>query len=634
MNLARLRVSAAVVSALALTLFALSALPASAQTAQTTAPAKAPAKKSAAFDASPCLGCHAPVKALYESGKHKGLACNGCHDGTDAHLADASKRPTTKTDLANCGACHQNQYKTYAQMDWHRTARFEKKQMAGPAPDPSYDLLMSPHGFTKEHNLPRSHTFALLDQFVVDRAFGGRFAPKEGWRYLASAGDFNVMDVVVDQYPDNTDQKPFKPGTAAAANPVCLSCKTQDHILDWAYMGDPVPGAKWSRTSKVVELAKASKHALNCIFCHDPHAAKPRIVRDALIEVVTRTDFPTLYAQDARKTKVDVKDMGVRGYTRKIGLLERYDGKLQCGQCHVEYNCNPGFNPNTGEAIPMADKRTNYFPFVQPQDILKAYDHIQFRDFRNQFTGAALWKAQHPDVETYYNSTHEKLGVDCTTCHMPKLKDAKTGKLLHVALADQPEELPEGNLPAVPQPVERDPGEVRDRVAVRALPGESAQRRVLAVAAHQQVRPGAARRRAGGCAESGARKARRRARQLGMVDRGERRVVPQSGAVEDIARELRHRVAGRDQDPRRRDQGEAGGRRAAGNRRGGAKIAFRRALARTRAARTSPFGPRARDNRDDDRRASDRRCVRRRRIFQGASNRSHGALHSAVARSG
>ena len=431
MKRARIRVVGAIACALVMTAWAIAV---SAQTTQYAAPAKSqptkpPAAKSAAFDASPCLGCHAQVKTLFDSGKHKSLACNNCHEGTAAHLADSSKRPSTKTDLANCGGCHQNQYKTYAQMDWHRTARFEKKQAIGPAPDPAYDLLMSPHGFTREHNLPRSHTFALLDQFVVDRAFGGRFGTKEGWRYLTGSGDFGVWDVAVDLYPDNTEQKVFKPGTAAAANPVCLSCKTQDHILDWAYMGDPVPDAKWSRTSKVVELAKASNHALNCIFCHDPHAAKPRIVRDALIDVVLRTgDPPTLYAQDPRKTKVEVIDMGMRGFTRKIGMLERYDGKLQCGQCHVEYNCNPGFNPNTGEAITMADRRTNYFPFVDVNNILKAYDAIQFRDFRNQFTGAALWKEQHPDVETYYNSKHEKAGVDCATCHMPKVKDAKTGK--------------------------------------------------------------------------------------------------------------------------------------------------------------------------------------------------------------
>ena len=406
-------------------LASLAATPALAQDRQ--AAAKAP--RAAAFDASACLACHAPVKAFYDSGKHKAVGCNACHDGTAEHLADSKKRPATKTDLATCGGCHQNQYKSYAQMDFHRTARYEKKQMTGPAPDPAYDLLMTPHGFTKEHNLPRGHTFALLDQYVVDRAFGGRFAPKDKWRYLAASGDFKVWDVLTDLYPDNTDQKVFMPGTAAAANPVCLSCKTQDHILEWAYMGDPVPGAKWSRTSKVVEAARSVNHSLNCIFCHDPHAAKPRIVRDALIEAVTRTDAPTLYSQDPRKTKVDVKDMGVRGFTRKVGMLERYDGRLQCGQCHVEYNCNPGFNPTTGEPITMADKRTNYFPFVDVNNVLKAYDGIQFRDFRNQFTGAALWKAQHPDVETYYNSTHEKLGIDCAACHMPKVKDAKTGKV-------------------------------------------------------------------------------------------------------------------------------------------------------------------------------------------------------------
>ena len=414
------RTLAQLAAAAAIALLATAAGPAFAQAK--AAPAKA------SFDASACLGCHAPVKAFYDSGKHKAVGCNACHDGTADHLKDTKKRPATKTDLATCGGCHQNQYKSYATMDFHRTARYEKKQMTGPAPNPAYDLLMTPHGFTREHNLPRGHTFALLDQFVVDRAFGGRFVPKDGWRYLAGTGDFRLWDVIGDLYPNDPDQKVFKPGTAAAANPVCLSCKTQDHILDWAYMGDPVPGAKWSRTSKVVEAARSVNHALNCIFCHDPHAAKPRIVRDALIEAVTRTDPPNLYTQDPRKTKVEVKDMGVRGFTRKVGMLERYDGRLQCGQCHVEYNCNPGFDPNTGAAIPMADRRTNYFPFVGPADILKAYDGISFRDFRNQFTGAALWKAQHPDVETYYGSKHEKAGVDCAQCHMPRVKDAKTGK--------------------------------------------------------------------------------------------------------------------------------------------------------------------------------------------------------------
>jgi formate-dependent nitrite reductase cytochrome c552 subunit len=396
---------------------------------QPAKPAAKPSAQMAKFDATACFGCHAPVKEFHDSGKHKGLACSSCHSGIDNHLGNPSQRPTTSTDPATCGGCHKNQFDTSFQMDWHRTARSEKKQMTGPSPNPSFDYLMTPHGFTREHNLPRSHAFMVLDQFVVDRAFGGRFSPKDSWRYLGKpASNFKVWDVIQDNYPDNTDQKPFKPGTAAAANPVCVSCKTMDHILDWAYMGDPVPGAKWSRTSKVVEFVKSVNHANNCIFCHDPHAAKPRVVRDALIQALTRKDFPTLYSEDPKKTKFEVKDMGVRGYTRKIAMLESYDSKLQCAQCHVEYNCNPGVDPKTGAAIGMADQRTNIFPLTSVANVSKFYDSINFRDFRHFQTGALLTKVQHPDAEVFWNSKHDKAGVQCSSCHMPKVTDPKTKK--------------------------------------------------------------------------------------------------------------------------------------------------------------------------------------------------------------
>ena len=39
-----------------------------------------------------------------------------------------------------------------------------------------------------------------------------------------------------------------------------------------------------------------------------------------------------------------------------------------------------------------------------------------------------LWKGQHPDTEVFYNSTHQKAGAECSSCHMPKMKDPKTGK--------------------------------------------------------------------------------------------------------------------------------------------------------------------------------------------------------------
>jgi len=398
-----------------------------AQTAP-AAKAAAPAKKQASFDASGCFGCHAPIKSFHDEGKHKGLACTTCHTGIDAHLGDVKKRPATNMDPAVCGTCHQNQFKSQFTTNYEKPGRKEKSLAAGPSPNPSWDKLMAPHGFTREHAEARSHKFMVIDQFVVDRAFGGRFEAKDGWQYLVKEGNLKTWDVIKDNYPDNSDQKVFKPGTAAAANPVCWSCKSADLILDWAYMGDPVPTAKWSRTSKVVDLVKNVNHAMNCFMCHDPHSAKPRVVRDGLIDAMTRPEKDTLFHKDERAAKIEVVDLGVRGHTRKIAKLDRYDTKLQCGQCHVEYNCNPGFDPTTGKPIGMDDRRTNLFPFKDVQGTLDYYTKINFRDFRHAITGAALIKSQHPDVENYYGSKHQKAGVECHQCHMPKVKDPKSGK--------------------------------------------------------------------------------------------------------------------------------------------------------------------------------------------------------------
>jgi len=392
-----------------------------AQAGKPTVQAKA---KSPPFDASTCYECHDAIKDFHTGSAHKTVGCDSCHGGLDTHKAKGKGRPTTSMDPANCGTCHENQYRTLYTMNTEKTANKEKTVATFTA----MDKILTPHGFTREHNEPRSHAFALYDQVVVDRAFGGRFENKAGKEGLARmGGNFKIWDVLVDQYPGEP-HKAFKPGTAAAANPVCMSCKSSDHILDWAYLGDPVSDVKWSRLSKVNEFVKDTNHSLNCNFCHDPHSAKPRVIRDGLIQALTRPEKDTLWHKDPKGAKIDVKDLGERGYTRKIALLSRYDTKLQCGQCHVEYNCNPGTDPVTGQPIGMADVRTNHFPFKPVDEIQQHYKDLKFGDFKHGITGAMLWKGQHADVETFYNSTHQKEGVECSACHMPKVKDPKTGK--------------------------------------------------------------------------------------------------------------------------------------------------------------------------------------------------------------
>lgn len=393
-----------------------------------------------AADLKACQTCHSNITESHAGAAHKDVACTSCHSGVDAHLKNMKTRPTVSMDPKTCGACHEDQYKSlFTASD--RTARASKKSANGPAPDPFFDRALGGHGFTKEHDLPRAHAFMALDQFIVDRAFGGRFEPKEGWLYTTLEGgeSYKVWDVLKDNYPDNNEHKPFKPGTAAAANAVCWSCKSTDVMLDWAYMGDKVEGAKFNRASNPVDLVREVNHAINCNFCHDPHNAKPRIVRDALIDALERKDMPTVYTDvAAHTTKIDVKDAGVRGFTRKIAYMEKSDANLMCAQCHVEYVCNPGVDAKTGAKIGMDNRLTNHFPFVNADQIEEYYDKIGYRDFKHNLTGALLVKMQHPDFETFMGSKHEKAGATCQSCHMPKVKNEKTGKTYTLHWATSP----------------------------------------------------------------------------------------------------------------------------------------------------------------------------------------------------
>ncbi|MGE5664774.1 MAG: ammonia-forming cytochrome c nitrite reductase subunit c552, partial [Deltaproteobacteria bacterium] len=332
-------------------------------------------KAAAAADApvveAKCFDCHDEIKALKTAGKHKGVNCVRCHAGTAAHLADSDKRPSTRFDHEACGGCHKDQYDSFGTLNLKKTARVEKSLLTERSPNPFWDKLMMGHGFTKEHANPRSHSFMLVDHLIVDRAYGGRFQSKDGWGYVSKTGVLKAWDLLEDRYPDSKEHKAFIPESAAAANPTCLQCKTQDQILKWKYLGDKDEKAKWDRGSNVVEFVKDLSNALNCFFCHDPHAAKPRIVRDGLIQALSRPEKDTLWHKDPKATKFQVVEF--RDGFRKIALLEKYDSKLQCGQCHVEYNCNPGFDPKTGEySIKAADARTNHFPF---KDVFQIYDH-------------------------------------------------------------------------------------------------------------------------------------------------------------------------------------------------------------------------------------------------------------------
>lgn len=395
-------------------------------------------------DKATCFGCHNGVEELHTRGVHKDLDCSYCHsDMTKEHTDNPlpTNRPKTNMNWQACGQCHDSQMHSFLEVGQHRPARFEKSNLNGRSPNPFWEQLMTPYGFTKEHAATRSHSLMLIDQFVVDRAFGGQFQPINGWNYIFKSGP--VWEVLYDAKEKNPNFEDL-PQTTRAVNPVCMNCKTMDHMLDWAFLGDPNPKAKWARTSNPVEMAKNVNHALNCFFCHDPHSAEPRIVRDALINAIDpENNAPyvknNLYQTDPSHVKAEIRIIETRNMIdasepkmiRKIAILPKDDPRrqtLQCAQCHVEYNCGAGTDLGTGGKAVFDDRRTNHFPL---KNALALYDHyfvnLKFADFKNKFSGTNLWKAQHPEFETYYNSVHDKAGVSCVSCHMEPV--AKNGKL-------------------------------------------------------------------------------------------------------------------------------------------------------------------------------------------------------------
>jgi len=362
-----------------------------------------------------CYQCHDEIKAMKEGSKHAKLACTVCHDDLAKHVDSSGEvKPATKLDPAICGSCHKDQYQSFFKVNLEGSARKEKGIPAGRSP--MQDKLLAGHGFTFEHNEPRGHAFMVIDQFAVDRFQGGRFQFKNGWKGVTEVG--KTWDVLVDKGPL------FKlPETAMAANPTCMQCKTSDHLLKWKFMGDVDLRAKWNRTSSPVEVAKDTHNPVGCVHCHDPHGTKPRVVRDALIQAIEREGDKNIFAKNG---KTDLKVIDFRGF-RKIGIMGKTDSRMMCAQCHVEYNCNAGFQWSDNKKVGYDDQRTNHFPLKNAKQLLEHYKKVDFYDFRHAVTGARLIKMQHPEAEAFAGSTHDKAGVQCHQCHMPKQK-GKDGK--------------------------------------------------------------------------------------------------------------------------------------------------------------------------------------------------------------
>lgn len=308
-----------------------------------------------------CFECHEDLRAPFQHGFHSGLSCLQCHPAAGPHNADPDRHPAgVDYRWESCGACHKYQYETMKMDDPVRLGRF-----GGTPADPRHapktndfpllNKLLAGHSFTSEYNEDRSHNYGLKDHIDVRRR----------------------------------------------QNPACLQCKSTPVAYNW---GRDWNGFKLDASADWKEVLaripeETRQYGMACSHCHDPHAPRLRIIRQALKDAIAAKGVNPYWPEKNAKS-FEAAD-------------RQHQQTLVCAQCHVEYTCGPG-----------ADRVVrDHFPWAKARDLhdhyLRTFDYQQ--DWKHALTGEPLIKSQHPEVETFWESKYERAGASCVTCHMPRL---------------------------------------------------------------------------------------------------------------------------------------------------------------------------------------------------------------------
>lgn len=391
-------------------------------------------------DKNQCFGCHSTaIKTLAMRGRHQNVNCAACHDISPTHAKAPSRdnRPTTHFEYAACGQCHAEQHKDIMDPKYHY-------QWALRNTPPSYvqfrDLTGDNSFRDVQFRLPRFHSSIVTD--LANVRSDGRYQYKS-YKDLSKPGA-PMWEALTDTRPEEGDAiKPSKTlsltwrphkGREVMGRSDCLKCKTNDNLMDYAYLGARTQGAPLAFDDPDHKVLKTVTNSFNCITCHDPHSAEPRIVFDHLIEAMTHPDFKDYnYQKNAGKTgypKIEVIEMGVRGYPRKIAILEKANSNYMCGQCHQGHNRSETFiQDKDGQlAFPKnAIDRTGWaVGTLFAANPIERWNIVRGKGLNNgtdSATGVKTVSYDHYHMETVVGSKHGQAGVGCADCHYAKKQD-------------------------------------------------------------------------------------------------------------------------------------------------------------------------------------------------------------------
>lgn len=407
---------------LSLSLFSLSAIAADTQLAKNP------------VNTNQCFGCHATaIKTLSTRGAHKNVNCVACHDIPKEHMSAPSKenRPTTHFEYAACGQCHTEQHKDIMDPKYH----YEWALKNTPPTYAQFRDLTGDNSFRDvQFRLPRFHSSIVTD--LANVRSDGRYQYKK-YTDLSKPGA-PLWEALADTRPEEGDKiKPSKTlsltwrpqkGREIMGRSDCLKCKTNDNMLDYAYLGKRDPKAPLSFDDPDHKVLKTVNNSFNCITCHDPHSAEPRIVFDHLIEAMSHKDFKNSnYQKNVGKTgypKIEVFEMGVRGYPRKIAILDKANSNYMCGQCHQDHNRSKTFYKDSDGSLAHEKNAIDrngwsvgtYFA-GNPLERWKLVRGLGLYNGIDKATGVKTVSTDHYHMETVIASKHGQAGVGCTDCH-------------------------------------------------------------------------------------------------------------------------------------------------------------------------------------------------------------------------
>jgi len=176
----------------------------------------------------------------------------------------------------------------------------------------------------------------------------------------------------------------------------------------------PVITATAAAASTSVDPHIGDAHPVGCIDCHDPKSMQIRVTRPGFVNGIAALAASEDHVPHLPSIERWRKGNRARPYDPNVDASRQELRSFVCGQCHVEYYC--------------ASKETLFFPWsmgLKVEQIEAAYDKhrfpdgSEFSDFKHGETGAAVYKAQHPEFEMWSQGIHARSGVSCADCHMP-----------------------------------------------------------------------------------------------------------------------------------------------------------------------------------------------------------------------